>query len=270
MEGRVEESTALAAQRAAIQEARARYERGEIPFEAFHRALDALVLAQDADDCQAILRELPVSPLASLAALETTNLPAPATAAPQPRHKWIVAFMSQAKKMRRRWQLMPGTHALALMGEVNLDLGMAELPPQAKIQITAIMGSVTLYVPLTTRVSVHSAVLLSDVGALGENTSGVVAFGHEEHVPAPGPTAVELEVEVFALMSSVKVVLTDGPRVSVSELVRDALRAAADGVRRGLQQGASQQPALGAGGAGSAESIRLASPADTPPDNARR
>jgi Cell wall-active antibiotics response 4TMS YvqF len=261
------EPTAMNAQQTAIQDVRARYERGELSFDEFRRALDALVLARDADECQAILRELPASPQAPLAVLEP--MPPPATPTPaEQRHKWIVAFMGQTKKMRRPWRLAPATDALAIMGEVKLDLSVAQLPPRAKIQVAAVMGSVTLFVPRSTRVAVRSVVLLGDASALGEHANGVVAFGHEEHTPAAGPAVAELEVEAFVLMGNVQVVLTDRPIVSVSELVRDALRAAADGVRRGLQQGAS--PAPGAGGAPDAEGARLAGPAESPRDDTRR
>src|SRR5579884_3864800 len=204
----------LATQQAAIQEVRARFERGELSSDTFERALDALLLAHDAEECRIILRSLPISPLASLAALEPPRPPAappspapvPAGLVPAPR-KRIVAVLSQAKKMRRPWRLDPSAHAVAVMGEVKLDLRLAELPPHASLRVTAVMGTVVLYVPLGVRVSVRSTAVMSDIGALGEHASGVVAFGHEEHAPDEDPAAPRLEVEVFALMSNVQVVL---------------------------------------------------------------
>jgi len=245
------ELAALEAQRAAIQEARARYERGEITYDDFRRALDALVLAQDAGDCAAILDALPASPLAALAALEP-SVPLASPSA-RPERTRIVAFMGQTKKLRRPWRLAPATDARALMGEVKLDLSVAELPPRARLRVTAIMGTAVIYVPRTVRVAVRSTVLLGDANLLGEGVSGVVASGHEEHTPAAGPedgpAAAQLEIEAFILMGSVKVALTDGPTISVGELVRDTLRLVADGVRRGLrsglQAGASPRPLPG-------------------------
>lgn len=240
-------SSALNAQRAAIQEARARYERGELTFEDFRRALDALVLARDAEECAVILRELPRAPATALAALDPAPaVPAPATSPTQQR---IVAIMSTTKRLRRSWQLAEETHALAFMGELKLDLSLAELPPTATLRVTSIMGTVIIYIPRNVRATIRSTILLSDATALGENTGGVITFSHEEHTPptttapdaAPPP---QLTIEAFLLMSNFKVVLTDGPVVSVSELVRDALRAAAEGVRRGLLQGPSQPPSL--------------------------
>lgn len=247
MDGSVQPG-AVAAQRAAIQEARTRYERGELTYDAFRRALDALVLARDGAECQAILNALPVSPLAALSALDAPPLPVPTAAAP-PEHKRIVAFMSQIKKLRRPWQLRESTDAIAFMGEIKLDLRLAELPPQARLHVTAFMGTATIYVPRAVRVAVHTTVIMGDTQALGESVSGVIAFGHEEHVPtfASGARAAppQLDIEVLSFMGSVKVVLTDGrPAVSVSELVRDALRAIASGARQGWRQGAGSYPSL--------------------------
>lgn len=236
--------TDLPAQQAAIQEARAHYERGELTFDAFRRALDALVLARDADECQAILDALPISPMTALSSLGASPIPAP-TAAPPPDHKWVVAFMSQIKKLRRSWQLAASTHAVAFMGEIKLDLRLAELPPQARLHVTAIMGSVTIYVPRSMRVAVRTAVFMGDTRAFGESIGGMVVFGHDEHVPTAGASPARLDIEVLSVMSSVKVVLTDGkPAVSIGELVREALRAIADGAQRGLRQRPDRYPEL--------------------------
>ena len=106
-----------------------------------------------------------------------------------------------------------------------------ELPPHATIRVKAIMGTVVLYVPRGMRVTVRSRVYLGDVDAIGEHVNGVVAFGHEEHVPAGGPAPVEIVVEVLSVMANVRVVLTDGqPVVSLSEVMRETIRAAATGL----------------------------------------
>lgn len=245
--------TTLEAQQAALREVRARYERGELTSETFERALDALLMARDAEDCAVVLAALPPHPLAALAALDAASLPAPpAPAAPnatESETRQIVAFMSQTKKLRRPWRLAASMQTVAFMGEVKLDLRLAELPSQATMRITAIMGTVVLYVPRTVRVAVHSAVYLSDVDALGEHTSGVVAFGHEEHAPPSGaPSGPRLDVEVFALMGNVRVVLVDERGVTIRELVRDAVQAATDGIARGLRQGSAPRPTIEAAG----------------------
>lgn len=232
------------AQQAAIAEARARYERGDLSYEAFRRALDALVLARDASECRVILDALPTAPLVPLDALER-RLPFAGVATG---HQRIIAFMSQTKKGRRPWRLAPNTEAVAFMGEVKLDLRRAELPEWARLQVTAVMGTVEILVPRNARVTVHTTSLLSGTQALGEGTSGVVGSSHEQHAPAGEPAIAELVIEVFALMSNVKVVVVDDAPVSVNELVRDALRAVASGVRSGLQQSRERRALPGAYG----------------------
>ncbi len=234
------EPATLAAQHAAIQELRVRYERGDISFVTVRQALDALVMARDATECEAIVRTLPASPLAALAALERTP-PAPPVVSRQ--HGRFVAFLGQTKKLRRPWQIAPSAHAVACMGEVKLDLRLAELPPRVYLRVSAIMGMVTLYVPRAIRVSVHTRLLLGDANALGESVSGVLASSHEEHIPAGEPPHPELVIDSFILMGNVKVVLADAPSLSIGTLVREALVAVATGLQRGWQQGASQ-PAL--------------------------
>jgi hypothetical protein len=249
------EPTALTAQQRAVQNVRARYERGELSLEAFRRALDALVLARDPDECQVILGALPASPAVPMAALERPSPPAAPDTSRNSRPQWIVAFMGETKKVRRPWRLAPSAQTVAFMGEVKLDLTMATLPPQSTLRVVVIMGSVTLYVPSNVRVRVRSAVLLGEAEALGESASGVVAFGHEAHLPVAEPDAAiaELKVEAFILMGSLKVALRDGSAASLGKVMREAWQSVADGVRRGLQQGAGGRAALSPGGDGPAE-----------------
>lgn len=237
---------AIAAQQAAVQEARGRYERGELTYDTFRRALDALVLARDAGECQVILDALPTSPRIALSALDAPPPPAPTSAAPLDQER-ITAFMSQVKKMRRPWKVGVSTQALAFMGELKLDLRMAELPPHATLQVTAFMGSATIYVPRSLPVTVRTTVVMGDVQSFGEGVSGVIASGHDEHLPSGGPglTMPRLDIVVRCYMGNVRVVLTDGqPSASVSELVRDALRAVAEGAVRGLREGVRHYPSL--------------------------
>lgn len=242
------ERDTVAAQQAAIQEVRTRYERGDISYDAFHRALDALVLARDEEECRAILAAIPATPAGPLAALDPPAVRPVASSAPIAgappggEHKWVVAFMASTKKTRRRWRLQPWTHAVAVMGEVKLDLSQAELPPRATIEVAAIMGQVTIYVPRSLRVSVQSVTVMGEVNAMGETSGGMVGFGHEEHAPDEGAPAADLVVRAYVLMGEVSVVLTDGPVITVSEVVREALRSVANSLARGFVTGAPNQP----------------------------
>jgi hypothetical protein len=206
------ESSAEAAQRAAIATVRARYEQGELSFEAFQRALDALLLAQTPEECEAILRALPPAPLAPLRALEpaTPRAMEPSTRAAGPGWRWIVAILGETKKLRRPWQLAQKTLATALVGEVALDLSLAALPAEARLQVAAIVGEVTVYVPRTARVVVRGVALVGEVEALGEHCAGIVSFGQEEHVPEEAPEA-HLTISALALVGQVRVVVVDGP-----------------------------------------------------------
>jgi hypothetical protein len=230
------ETALLAAQRVTIQDLRTRFERGELPIETFRETLDALVLARDPDECQSLMSQLPAAPLSILSALE----PASAvliTPISYP-HRRIVAFMSAVKKMRRAWRLAPLTRVVAFMGDVQLDLSKADLPPQARVRVYSIMGSVRILAPKDVHVIVRSTALLGDVNALGESVSGVAAWGHEEHEPEleveAAPARAEVEIEAFTLMGNVHVKLIQPQIPTIGSLVRDVLQAAAIGVRRGL------------------------------------
>jgi hypothetical protein len=230
------ESVLLATQRAAIQDLRTRFERGELPIETFRETLDALVLARDPDECQSLMRQLPAAPLSILSALEpaSTVLVAPVSYP----HRRIVAFMSTVKKLRRAWRLAPLTRVIAFMGDVQLDLSKADLPPQARMRVYSIMGSVRILAPKDVHVTVRSTALLGDVNALGESVSGVAAWGHEEHEPSleaePVDARAQIEIEAFTLMGNVHVKLITPQIPTIGSLVRDVLQAAAMGVRRGL------------------------------------
>jgi Cell wall-active antibiotics response 4TMS YvqF len=233
------ESALLAAQRLAIQDLRSRFEYGELPVETFRETLDALVLARDTVECQSLMSRLPVAPLSVLSALEPASA---VLVAPVYPHRRIVAFMSQIKKTRRPWRLAPLMHAVAIMGDVQLDLSKAELPPRAKMRIYSIMGAVRVLVPKDVRVIVRSTALLGGVKALGEGVSGVIAFGHEEHEPAaaadmataPTSPRSQIEIEIFVLMGDAHIKLIEAQIPTIGALVRDVLQAAATGMRRGL------------------------------------
>jgi hypothetical protein len=197
----------LAAQRAAISEVRDRYERGAISVEEFKRGLDALLLAQSADECQAILDELPAAHAHALAALEL-HAPQPVAPTPAaPRMGWLVALMGGVSRTRRPWRLAEHTFGLALMGGIDLDLRLASLPRRGTIHLLALMGGVTIRVPPSVRVTVRSVVAMGGVNAFGEDTGGMIAFGYAEssHPATDAPPDADLEIQVVALMGGVDV-----------------------------------------------------------------
>ncbi|HEX8732059.1 MAG TPA: LiaF domain-containing protein [Ktedonobacterales bacterium] len=235
------ESPLVAAQRNAILQVRGRYERGELPIEAFRKALDALTAAQSPEECEAILRDLPPSPLAVLAALEPAP-PAPITpSAPMPPalpRRSITAFMSETRKTKNGWTLAPNTHVRAIMGSVQLDLRRAQLPPEARMKINITMGEVKVIVPEDVAVTVMSRVWMGESHALGESVEGMVASGHEEYAPTQTAPRARLLIEVSVLMGSSHINLANQTPISISELVRDTLRLALENTRRSLEAGA--------------------------------
>ena len=135
-------------QQEAMRVLRERYERGEIEFETFQRGLDALLLARDADECQAIMNGLPSLPVNKLDALDALSRPSPSTAStatPAPlrrsgQPKRLLAFFSEVKRVQRAWKLDPDTTGGAIFGEMKLDLNLAALPPHATMTLSAIFG----------------------------------------------------------------------------------------------------------------------------------
>jgi cell wall-active antibiotic response 4TMS protein YvqF len=247
------ESPLVVAQRAAIQEARARYERGEISVDVFRDALDRVTEAPDAGTCEAIIAEMPHSPLAVLAALE----PAPAAIAPAPAVapvasagrgvSRIVAFMGETKRAGRPWTLAPNAHIGCMMGEVRVDLRSAKLPPHATMHVTVTMGETRIIVPRGVRVTARTRVIMGEAVVLGESIAGLVASGEEEHEPPTGAPIAELEIHARVLMGELKIILADSSDVSITELARETLRAALAGVRDGLAAGVAERPALNPG-----------------------
>jgi hypothetical protein len=240
------ESPLTAAQRSAIQEARARYERGDILVEAFKNALDAITEAPDVGSVEAIVAELPRAPHSALAALE------PAPPAPLPVGtptvvsggrgvSRISAFMGETRRAGKPWTLAPRSRISCTMGEVLVDLRQAKLPPQGRMRVNVLMGETRILIPRGVRVSARTRVIMGEATTLGENVAGMIASGEEEHEPPNGETVAELDIDARVIMGELKIVLADASSMSIAELAREALKEALAGVRDGLAQGAAQR-----------------------------
>lgn len=246
------ESPLTVAQRAAIQGARDRYERGDISVEEFKSALDAITEAPDVGSVQAIIAELPTRPHSALAALD----PAPPTpvAARTPALttsgrgvKRISAFMGETRRAGKPWTLAPKSLVSCTMGEVLVDLRQAKLPPQGHIRVNVVMGETRILVPRGVRVSARTRVIMGEATTLGENIAGLVASGEEEHEPLTGEPTAELVIDASVIMGELKIVLVDQSSASISELAREVLKEALTGVRNGLVQANAQHLALNPG-----------------------
>jgi hypothetical protein len=144
----------------------------------------------------------------------TADLPAvlgsPATPTPSTARddcEWVVAVMGDSRR-QGRWRVERPLAALAIMGDVVLDLRGAEVPQgNVDITATAVMGDVKIYVPDGVDVQ------LSGIAVMGDKKVRV------REAPA-GQTAPKVVVKATAIMGDVKV-LGD----SYAEPARRTLRA---------------------------------------------
>jgi hypothetical protein len=143
----------------------------------------------------------------------TADLPAAADpAAPVPAgrdadREWVVAVIGDTRR-QGRWRVQRPLMALAIMGDVVLDLRGAEVAAgQVVIDATAVMGDVKIYVPDGVDVQ------LSGVAVLGDKVVKV------REAP-PGQRFPTVVVKATAVMGDVKVIGD-----SYAEPVRRTLRA---------------------------------------------
>jgi Domain of unknown function (DUF1707)/Cell wall-active antibiotics response 4TMS YvqF len=143
----------------------------------------------------------------------TADLPAePASSAPmrpsgRTDREWVVAVMGDSRR-RGRWRVERPLAALAVMGDVVLDLRGAEVPRgDVDITATTVMGNVKVYVPDGVDVE------LSGIAVMGDKKVMV------REAPA-GQTAPRVVVRATVVMGDVKVIGD-----SYAEPVRRTLRA---------------------------------------------
>lgn len=204
----------LTPQQAAIREVRARYERGDIPFDRFEYALNALLQAKTPEECQGILQELPVPPTTALDALT----PPPAPPAPKlPRRRWIFGVIGEIHRLRRPWRMGQHTTAVMLIGELELDLSLATTPPGSVLNVYMLIGEARLYVPRDLHVSVRVFTLLGEARAFGESREGIFVHLSDEELPAQEPSAPHLEIRVFTLIGEVEVKQVDAPIITIAK-----------------------------------------------------
>jgi hypothetical protein len=117
--------------------------------------------------------------------------PTPSTA--RAGREWVVAVMGDSKR-RGRWRVERPLAAVAVMGDVMLDLRGAEVPRgDVDITATAVMGDVKIFVPDGVDVQ------LSGIAVMGDKKVEV------REAPA-GQTAPKVVVKATAIMGDVKVI----------------------------------------------------------------
>jgi Domain of unknown function (DUF1707)/Cell wall-active antibiotics response 4TMS YvqF len=121
--------------------------------------------------------------------------------------EWVVAVMGDSRR-QGRWRVERPLAALAVMGDVVLDLRGAEVPQgHVDINATAVMGDVKIYVPDGVDVQLHG------IAVMGDKKVAV------REAPA-GRTAPRVMVRATVVMGDVKVIGD-----SYAEPVRRTLRA---------------------------------------------
>jgi hypothetical protein len=247
------ESPLVVVQRTAIQEARTRYERGEITVEQLKRALDAISEAHQVSAVAAVTAGWPTPPHAALAAFEAP----PPPPAPRPAGMQTVvssgrgisrisSLMSKTHRVGKPWTLAPRSRVSSTLGETVVDLRHAQLPPHGVMHVTVVMGETRILIPRSVRVSARTRVILGGATTLGETVEGVVASGEEEYEPASGQPIADLEIDAWVIMGTLKIIvadLSDPSTMSIAELARATLREALQAARVWLAQGTTvQQP----------------------------
>ena len=208
---------ALTPQQQAIREVRTRYERGDLSFDRFEYGLNALLQAKNPDECQAILAELPATSPTPLDAL--ASAPAPPKQK-LPHRRWLVSLIGEFNRLRRPWRMGEHTNAVLLIGELNLDMSIATLPPQGVLSVFMLIGEVNLYVPDSVSVSVRTFTLLGETNAFGESRAGIFTLMSEEEFPAqaPGESTPRLKIHVFTLIGEINVKQVNAPVITVSKV----------------------------------------------------
>ncbi|MBB5964346.1 DUF1707 domain-containing protein [Planomonospora venezuelensis] len=110
------------------------------------------------------------------------------------RRRWFVAVMGDSKR-RGKWRIDQELGAVAVMGDVLLDLREAEVRTGAVVDIsaTAIMGDVKIIVPDGVDVD------LEGIAIMGDKKVQVIEA-------PPGTNAPRIRVKAFVLMGDVKVI----------------------------------------------------------------
>ncbi|HVC22583.1 MAG TPA: DUF1707 domain-containing protein [Candidatus Dormibacteraeota bacterium] len=167
---------------------------GRLPLEDFSTRVDLALAARTVGELSLLEADLGPAPPPTYPTTGTLHRP-PA---------WYVALLSSTVR-RGHWVLHPTSHALAVMGEVKLDLRGADVGARySHITAVALMGSISVIVPEGINVEVDG------LAVMGNKT---VRGGADQ--PLPGAPTVA--ITALALMGEVKVV-TKGPTSKGTEL----------------------------------------------------
>ena len=104
--------------------------------------------------------------------------------------EWVVAVMGDSRR-QGRWRVERPLAAVAVMGDVVLDLRGAEVPQgEVDISATAVMGDVKVYVP----------------DGVDVQLSGIAVMGDKKVMVRAAARAPRVVVKATVLMGDVKVI----------------------------------------------------------------
>ena len=182
---------------AAVERLRVATAEGRLTFGELTERTEAAYTATTRGELASITADLPAG----------SSSPVVRTPAGQAEREWVVAVMGDSKR-QGRWRVERPLAAVAVMGDVVIDLRGAEVPEgEVDITATAVMGDVKVFVPDGVDVQ------LSGIAVMGDKRVEV------REAPA-GQAAPRVVVRATAVMGDVKV-FGD----SYAEPVRRTLRA---------------------------------------------
>lgn len=116
--------------------------------------------------------------------------------------RWAV--MGGIEQKNKGWKVTDAQY-FAVMGGVDLDLTMADIPPRdIRLNLTAVMGGITLVVPRDLAVECDGTAILGGVKLFNEETGGIIASRHFE-TPGSPETPAKLIIRGTAVMGGVEI-----------------------------------------------------------------
>jgi predicted membrane protein len=113
------------------------------------------------------------------------------------------------------------TTAVMGIGELELDISLASMLPHSVLDVYALIGEVTVYVPSSVRVSVRALTLIGEAKAVDEARDGILVHMDEEF-PAQGANAASaphLEIRAFLVIGELTIKQIDAPIVTIVKVV---------------------------------------------------
>lgn len=115
-----------------------------------------------------------------------------------------LAVMSGLEMKNPGWKLSAGSY-MAIMGGVDLDLTVAEIPTgEITLNLTAIMGGINIRVPRGLEVNCQGTAILGGVDFLKQSDGGIIASNHVKH-PGSGEYGSALVINALAVLGGIEI-----------------------------------------------------------------